>query len=78
MVQCQQLNGGHFMLVITDAEVLVNQSTPDKQTAITTLAILLAGCGVTDHLAQACIAIGITVRSQLAVLHVLPVEDCGE
>lgn len=66
------------MLVITDAEVLVNQSTPDKQTAITTLAILLAGGGVTDHLAQACIAIGITVSSQLAVFHVLPVEDCGE
>ncbi len=68
------------MLVITDAEVLVNQATPEKQTVITTLAILLAGCSVTfsDQLAQACIAIGITVRSQLAVLHALPVEDFGE
>lgn len=66
--------------LITDADVLVNQSTPDKQTVITTLAFLLAGSGVTpsDHLAQACIAIGITVRSQLAVLHALPAEDCGE
>lgn len=65
------------MLVVTDAEVLVNQSTPDKQTVITTLAILPTGCGMSasDHLAQACFAIGITVRIQLALLHILPVEE---
>ena len=34
------------MLVITDAEVLMDQSAPDKQTAITTLATLLAERGM--------------------------------
>jgi len=34
------------MLVITDAEILMDQSAPDKQTAITTLATLLAERGV--------------------------------
>lgn len=82
IVQCQQLNGGRFMLVITDANVPGDRSTPGQKTAITMLAILLARRGVMhpDHLTQAFIAIGFTVRNHehQVVLQILPVADPGE